>query len=60
VKEKVLLIDHQNKIIPAKRQVELLEIARSTVYYQPRIVFTILPENVNAQEEKRKKRDIDY
>lgn len=37
VKEKVLLIEHQNKMIPVKRQVELLGIARSTVYYEPRV-----------------------
>jgi len=32
-----LLIEHQNKMIPVKRQAELLEIARSTVYYEPRV-----------------------
>jgi putative transposase len=37
VKEKVLLIEHQNKVIPVGRQAQLLGIARSTVYYQPRI-----------------------
>ena len=37
VKEKVLLIERESKIIPVKRQAELLGIARSTVYYQPRI-----------------------
>ena len=35
--EKVLLIEHQSKMISLKRQAELLGIARSTVYYQPRI-----------------------
>jgi len=32
-----LLIEHQNKMIPVKRQAELLGIARSTVYYEPRV-----------------------
>ncbi|GAI87790.1 unnamed protein product, partial [marine sediment metagenome] len=32
-----MLIEHQNKMIPVKRQAELLEIARSTVYYEPRV-----------------------
>jgi len=36
VKEKVLLIDRQSKTISIKRQVELLGIARSRVYYKPR------------------------
>ena len=36
-KEKVLLIERQNKLIPVGRQAQLLGIARSTVYYQPRI-----------------------
>jgi len=32
-----LLIERQNKVIPVKRQAELLGIARSTVYYEPRV-----------------------
>jgi len=32
-----LLIERQNKMIPVGRQAELLGIARSTIYYQPRI-----------------------
>ena len=32
-----MLIEHQNKMIPVKRQAELLGIARSTVYYEPRV-----------------------
>jgi putative transposase len=32
-----LLIDREHKMIPVKRQAELLGIARSTVYYQPRV-----------------------
>lgn len=32
-----MLIEHQNKMIPVKRQADLLGIARSTVYYEPRI-----------------------
>jgi len=32
-----LFIERQNKMIPVKRQAEFLGIARSTVYYQPRI-----------------------
>jgi putative transposase len=37
VKEKVLLIEHEGRLIPVKRQAELLGIARSTAYYQPRV-----------------------
>ena len=36
-KEKVLLIEHQNKMIPVGRQAHLLGIARLTVYYEPRV-----------------------
>ncbi len=32
-----MLIERQNKKIPVKRQAQLLGIARSTVYYQPRV-----------------------
>ena len=32
-----MLIEHQNKMIPVGRQAELLGIARSTVYYEPRV-----------------------
>ena len=32
-----MLIERQNKMIPVGRQAQLLGIARSTVYYQPRI-----------------------
>jgi len=32
-----LLIECQSKVIPVKRQAELLGIARSTVYYQPTV-----------------------
>ena len=32
-----MLIEHQNKMIPVKRQAELLGIACSTVYYEPRV-----------------------
>ncbi len=32
-----MLIERESKIIPVKRQAELLGIARSKVYYQPRI-----------------------
>lgn len=32
-----MLIEHQNKMIPVKRQADLLGIARSTVYYEPRV-----------------------
>ena len=32
-----MLIERQNKVIPVKRQAELLGIARSTVYYEPRV-----------------------
>ncbi len=32
-----MLIERQNKVIPVGRQAQLLGIARSTVYYQPRI-----------------------
>lgn len=32
-----MLIEHQNKMISVKRQAELLGIARSTVYYEPRV-----------------------
>jgi len=35
VREKVMLIEHQNKQITIARQAELLGIARSTVYYKP-------------------------
>jgi len=35
VKEKVLLIDYENKAIPISRQAELLGIGRSTIYYKP-------------------------
>ncbi len=31
------MIERQNKVIPVERQTQLLGIARSTVYYQPRI-----------------------
>ena len=37
VKEKVLLIECQSKVIPVKRQAEMLGIARSALYYQPRV-----------------------
>jgi len=37
VEVKVLLIEHQNKMIPVGRQAQLLGIARSTVYYEPRV-----------------------
>lgn len=32
-----MLIEHQNKMISVKRQAELLGIAHSTVYYEPRV-----------------------
>lgn len=32
-----MLIERENKIIPVKRQADLLGIARSTVYYEPRV-----------------------
>jgi len=34
-REKTLLIEREDNIIPAIRQAELLGIARSTVYYEP-------------------------
>jgi putative transposase len=35
VREKVMRIDRRDTVIPVTRQAELLNIARSTVYYQP-------------------------
>jgi len=35
IKEKVLLIDRESKVVPVKRQAQLLGIGPSTVYYQP-------------------------
>lgn len=32
-----MLIEHQNEMIPVGRQAQLLGIARSTVYYEPRV-----------------------
>jgi len=35
VRRKVLLIEHESKVIPIARQADLLGIGRSTVYYKP-------------------------
>jgi len=34
-REKVLLINHEDKTIPISRQAQLLGIPRSTIYYKP-------------------------
>lgn len=37
VRKKVMLIERENKQIPITRQVQLLGISRSAVYYEPRV-----------------------